>query len=142
MQHIEKCTPDCYQLLTQIWQRAVKATHSFLSQKDFDDIGSKLSSDYFPNVELFALIDNNIIAGFIGLAQNKIEMLFIDADKQHQGHGSTLLDFAINAEATLVDVNEQNSDALKFYLSKGFNIISRDQTDDAGRPYPILHLSL
>ncbi|MBD5359047.1 MAG: GNAT family N-acetyltransferase, partial [Bacteroides sp.] len=41
-----------------------------------------------------------------------------------------------------VDVNEQNISALNFYLAKGFKVTGRDETDEAGRPYPILHLSL
>ncbi|MBD5243790.1 MAG: GNAT family N-acetyltransferase, partial [Barnesiella sp.] len=32
--------------------------------------------------------------------------------------------------------------ALNFYQARGFRIIGRDETDEAGRPYPILHLSL
>jgi putative acetyltransferase len=29
-----------------------------------------------------------------------------------------------------------------FYLKNGFSIIGEELTDDAGRPYPILHLKL
>lgn len=29
-----------------------------------------------------------------------------------------------------------------FYLNKGFEIISRDEFDAAGRPFPVLHLKL
>ena len=58
------------------------------------------------------------------------------------GYGSMLLDFAKANGATRVDVNQQNPSALLFYISKGFHIIGLDDTDEAGRPYPILHLSL
>ena len=44
--------------------------------------------------------------------------------------------------ADCVDVNEQNPLALGFYESKGFHIVGRDDRDEAGRPFPILHLSL
>jgi len=53
-----------------------------------------------------------------------------------------LIEFAKQRGVTKVDVNEQNPSALNFYKAKGFRVISRDETDDAGRPYPILHLSL
>lgn len=69
-------------------------------------------------------------------------MLFIDGDARGRGYGSTLIEFAKENGATKVDVNEQNPMALAFYQSKGFRIVGRDATDDAGRPYPILHLSL
>ena len=71
-----------------------------------------------------------------------IEILFIDDRCRGKGYGSTLIDFALKQGATKVDVNEQNASALNFYQAKGFRIIGRDETDEAGRPYPILHLSL
>lgn len=98
--------------------------------------------DYFPNVNLYAIADNGVYTGFIGLSPDAIEMLFIDSDRRGQGYGAALIDFAKQRNATKVDVNEQNPSALNFYKAKGFRVISRDETDDAGRPYPILHLSL
>ena len=71
-----------------------------------------------------------------------IEMLFIDSDCRGRGLGSELIGFARRRGALRVDVNEQNHYALEFYKAKGFRIIGREDTDDAGRPYPILHMSL
>lgn len=118
------------------------ATHDFLKNDDFTKIKAALIPDYFPNVDLYAVADNGVYAGFIGLSPDSIEMLFIDNDCRGQGYGSSLIEFAKRSGATKVDVNEQNPPALYFYKAKGFRIIGRDETDDAGRPYPILHLSL
>ena len=118
------------------------ATHDFLKNEDFNEIKAALIPDYFPNVDLYAIADNGVYAGFIGLSPGSIEMLFIDSDRRGQGYGSALIEFAIQRGATKVGVNEQNPSALNFYKAKGFRIISRDETDEAGRPYPILHLSL
>ena len=139
---IIKCGKDDYSVLVGIWERSVSATHKFLSQAVFNEIKATLEPHYFPNVDLYAVDDNGVLAGFIGLRSDTIEMLFIDSDRRNQGYGSALTDFAIQKGATKVDVNEQNPSALNFYTAKGFRIISRDETDDAGRPYPILHLSL
>ncbi|MDE6366423.1 MAG: GNAT family N-acetyltransferase, partial [Muribaculaceae bacterium] len=86
--------------------------------------------------------DSGSLTGFVGLCGLTIEMLFIDAEKRGCGYGSLLIDFARGKGAVRVDVNEQNTQALGFYLSKGFKVIGRDETDDAGRPYPILHMLL
>ena len=118
------------------------ATHDFLKEEDFNDIKTALITDYFPNVNLYAIAENGMYAGFIGLSPDSIEMLFIDCDRRGQGYGSALIEFAKQYGATKVDVNEQNPSALNFYKAKGFRINGRDETDDAGRPYPILHLSL
>lgn len=142
MTEIIKCTADDYAELAAIWERSVRATHGFITENDITEIRQLLTSDYFPNVELFAVRDGSSTAGFIGLSANRIEMLFVDSYKIGCGYGTVLIDYAKDKGADEVDVNEQNQSALKFYIDKGFEIISRDETDDAGRPYPILHLRL
>lgn len=63
--------------------------------------------------------------------------------EQGKGYGKALLDFAINEKGLhKVDVNEQNESAFRFYINQGFEIISRDETDAQGKPFPILHLQL
>jgi len=139
---IVKCNEKDYETLAEIWERSVMATHDFLKNEDFNEIKAALIPDYFPNVDLYAIADNGVYAGFIGLSPDSIEMLFIDSDRRGHGYGSALIEFAKQQGTTKVDVNEQNPSALNFYKAKGFRIIGRDEADDAGCPYPILHLSL
>ena len=139
---IIRCYENEYPALVEIWVRSVKATHAFLSNEDLNNIQKALIPYYFPNVNLYALTDSGRMTGFIGLSSNVIEMLFIDDNCRGKGYGSALIDFALKQGATKVDVNEQNASALNFYQARGFRIIGRDETDEAGRAYPILHLSL
>ena len=139
---IVRCTQEDYETLAGIWERSVMATHNFLKEEDFNEIKASLIPDYFSNVDLYAIIDKGVYAGFIGLGPDSIEMLFIDSNRLGQGYGSALMEFAKRRGVTKVDVNEQNPSALNFYKAKGFHVISRDETDEVGRPYPILHLSL
>ena len=139
---IVKCNKEDYTTLSAIWERSVRATHDFLDEDTITEIKAALVPNYFHNVELYAVSNNGTLIGFIGLRDDMIEMLFIDSHSREQGYGSSLIKFAIDCGATKVDVNEQNSLALAFYQAKGFKIIGRDTTDDAGRPYPILHLSI
>lgn len=139
---IVKCRNDYYPALIEIWERSVRATHDFLTDDVINDIKSALIPDYFPNVDLYAIMDCGPIIGFIGLPSDTIEMLFIDSNSMGKGYGTALIDFAKKRGATRVDVNEHNVRALEFYKAKGFHIIARDEKDEAGRPYPILHLLL
>lgn len=139
---IVKCNESDYETLAGIWERSVLSTHNFLRIEAFNEIKRVLIPNYFPNVNLYAIADNGVYAGFIGLGPDSIEMLFIDSGRRGQDYGSALFEFALQEGATKVNVNEQNPSALNFYKAKGFRIISKDETDDAGRPYPILHLSL
>lgn len=142
MLKIVRCNETDYLTLSGIWERSVRATHNFLTEESIMEIKSSLVTAYFPAVNLYAACDNGILTGFIGLSDNKIEMLFVDSNQLRHGYGSALVDFAIQLGTTKVDVNEQNPAALSFYQAKGFRTISRNDTDEDGRPYPILHLSL
>lgn len=127
----------------QIWSDSVKATHHFLKPEHFEIISGKLVSEYFPLVELFHVEVDGQIAGFIGIDQNFISMLFVSPLFMNRGIGSRLLEFAIkNKKAYWVDVNEQNEQAIAFYLSKSFDIIGSEEKDGLGWDYPVLHLKL
>ncbi len=81
--------------------------------------------------------------GFIGVADNKIEMLFLDPKCFGQGYGLKLLNFAVEElNADKLDVNEQNTKALRFYQKFGFEIFERTDKDDQGRNYPLLRMKL
>ena len=138
---ITEASVSDYPTLQAIWARSVKATHDFLAKEDFDYYKEKLISDYFCQVSLYAGKKEEKIVGFIGLAEDFIEMLFIDPDYQHQGIGKELVCFACqHHQVRRVDVNEQNKQALAFYQKQGFNVTARSETDGQDRPYPILHL--
>lgn len=131
--------------ITRVWEAAVRATHHFLKEEDFTQIKSAMSAVYLPAVELFVIRREEAgdIVAFAGIADTKLEMLFVDPTLHGKGVGTRLLRFVMEQKGvTSVDVNEQNEQATTFYLSRGFHITSRDKTDPEGRPYPILHLSL
>jgi putative acetyltransferase len=52
-----------------------------------------------------------------------------------------LLERARSLKGSLrVDVNEQNAEAVRFYEANGFHVVGRSAVDDAGRPFPLLHM--
>ncbi|MGE8500224.1 MAG: GNAT family N-acetyltransferase [Pseudomonas sp.] len=130
--------------MLEVWEAAVRATHDFLPEIDIQLIRPLLSSQYFPNLTLTCIRDSSgQVVGFLGGAEGKVEMLFVDPATHGQGIGRALLQHAIEQHgAYLVDVNEQNPKALGFYLSQGFVVESRSPLDGGGRPFPLLHLRL
>lgn len=66
---IVKCRNDYYSALVEIWERSVRATHDFLTDDVINHIKSALIPNYFPYVDLYAIMDCGSIIGFIGLAQ-------------------------------------------------------------------------
>lgn len=90
-----------------------------------------------------AVTDDQKLAGFIGVAGNKVEMLFLDPDFIGQGIGKLLIAFAIDElKATEVDVNEENTNAVRFYNKFGFATYERTPKDSEGKDYPILKMRL
>lgn len=130
--------------LLDIWLRAVRATHHFLQASDIDALLPQLRDVYLHAVELWVAVDaEDQPLGFIGLNENHVEMLFIDPDLRGQGIGRALLDHCRNSRDTLsVDVNEQNPQAVGFYLHYGFVQTGRSPLDGEGRPFPLLHMAL
>jgi len=70
-------------------------------------------------------------------------MLFIDPQHRGQGLGRQLLRYAVECmNADELEVNEQNPQALAFYLKQGFEVIGRTEHDGLGQPYPLLRMRL
>jgi len=94
-------------------------------------------------VKLFVHLDKDTgaITGFLGVTEQKIEMLFIHPDKRGQGIGNLLNQFAVEQLHThKVDVNEQNEEAVGFYKKLGYEIVGRTEVDGLGKPFPILQM--
>ena len=132
-------------LLLDIWLRSVQATHTFLSADDIQFF-LPLVRDYLASrdAELWVICtaaDTPI--GFMGMAGNKIEALFLAPEFHRCGGGRQLVRHAraLKGELT-VEVNEQNPEACRFYEACGFVVEGRSELDGSGRPFPLLHLRL
>lgn len=129
--------------LIELWEASVKSTHHFLTNDDIAFFRPLIKDKYLPQLEVYIIKDEyEDIVAFMGLSEDMIEMLFVHPNSQGKGYGSMLVDFAIRQNICKVDVNEQNQVAYKFYMNKGFTVISRDELDSTGKPFPILHLML
>jgi putative acetyltransferase len=128
--------------LAAIWRASVRATHDFLSEADFRDIDILVAEHYLPATRVWVAFDEAGRArGFLGLSGGHVDALFIDPASRGQGVGRRLLAHAEAIAGRLtVDVNEQNAQAVGFYRHMGFETTGRSPRDDAGRPYPLLHM--
>lgn len=140
---ISPVEPADHPRVLEVWEASVRATHDFLTEDDIQllkpYVGPALSQ-----VELVAVRDEaGCVAGFAGVADGKLEMLFLDPACRGRGAGRRLLEHAVaTLGARLVDVNEQNGQAVGFYLRLGAEVIGRSEVDGVGLPFPLLHLRL
>lgn len=130
--------------LVAIWERAVRATHTFLTEEDIVFYKSVVS-EALSGMEVWEAVDSaGEPVGFMGLDGKNMEMLFVDADQHGKGVGRMLVMHAIDLKGNdlKVDVNEQNEGAAQFYNRMGFVQTGRSELDGSGNPFPILHLEL
>lgn len=136
--------PADFPRVVEVWEASVRATHHFVSEADIQ-LFKPLVRDELPQVPALVCVrdDGGQVAGFIGVAQGKVEMLFLHPAARGQSAGRRLLEYAITTlGATTLDVNEQNADAVGFYRHMGFDVVGRSERDGMGKPYPLLHMRL
>ncbi|WP_334187550.1 GNAT family N-acetyltransferase [Noviherbaspirillum sp.] len=130
--------------LVEVWEAAVRATHHFLSEADIEIFKPMVRDGLYGSLEMACIRDaNGRVAGFIGVAGNKIEALFVHPLQRGTGIGRRLAEYAIRRwNVTEVDVNEQNAQAIGFYEKLGFRTQGRTAVDGLGKPFPLLHMRL
>lgn len=127
----------------EVWEASVRATHDFVASSDIE-IFRPIVADALRHVTSFCVRDERrAVAGYVSVADGAVQMLFIDPKWRGRGVGRRLLQFAIDElSATMLDVNEQNRQAVGFYLHMGFEVVGRSETDGLGKPYPLLNMRL
>lgn len=141
---VKDTNPLLIKQLLDVWESSVKATHLFLSQNEIESI-----KEYVILVlnEIRHLIiienENNKPVGFMKVANQHLEMLFISNDERGKGLGKELLKYGIeNYSINDLAVNEQNPLAKGFYEHMGFVVYKRTENDEQGNPYPLLYMKL
>ncbi|HEX5213836.1 MAG TPA: acetyltransferase [Vicinamibacterales bacterium] len=143
--HIRRPRPQEGDILLAVWERSVRASHTFLSDSDVRAL-RPLVAVYLAGdaLDLWVLADDaNVAVGFLGIAGDAIDALFLDPAYRGLGYGRRLVEYAQAMRPgcpLTVDVNEQNEGACRFYATLGFVVVSRSPLDDAGRPFPLLHM--
>ena len=130
--------------LVEILEDSVRATHTFLANEEIEKI-----KEYVPQAikEVSDLViikdENNVPVGFMGIEEQKLEMLFIKNSQRGKGLGKQLLNYGIEYYCVKeLTVNEQNPTAKGFYEHLGFRTYKRSEIDEQGNPYPILYMRL
>lgn len=133
---------DITNQLINIWEKAVRNTHYFLTEQDIVSIREQVRSSLKTMTILVGVKkEEQIIKAFLAVKGNKIEMLFVDPTAMRTGLGQKLINFALNEfGAQYVDVNLENHSAIKFYEHIGFKVCGYSEHDNFNNPFPIIHM--
>lgn len=130
--------------LCRVWERSVRATHTFLSETAIASIAADLPA-FIAQVPRLVVAEDpgGSPLAFLGVKDRKIEMLFVDPAVRGCGLGRRLIEFGFDDYAVdEVCVNEQNPQALGFYEHLGFRIFRRSERDEQGNLFSLLYLRL
>lgn len=139
--------PQMLTALLDLWEDSVRASHTFLNNQHIAEIKIEVKAALQSSQNIITATDKKDFLGFVGVEDNKIEMLFVASSAFRKGVGKALLKEALERylkdyPCILVDCNEQNAQGLAFYKSLGFEVVGRSEKDSAGRDFPIAHLKI
>lgn len=80
-----KITKEFIDHLIKIWESSVRATHLFLQDYEIKNIKNLI----------IVVNKNNTPIAFMGIENQKLEMLFISANERGKGFGTKLLKYGI-----------------------------------------------
>lgn len=141
---IAEITSSLSKQLIVIWEKSVKATHLFLSENEVKEI-KKYLPQALNGVTHLIIAENKegFPVAFMGIEEQKLEMLFIAPEERGKGLGKKLIRYGIeNYSVNELAVNEQNPLAKGFYEHMGFHVYKRTDLDEQGNPYPLLYMKL
>ena len=134
-------TPDLINQLLEVWEKSVRATHLFLSDREIKNIKENVPQAL--NGIAHLMIDAGEAGravAFMGIEDGTLEMLFISPEERGKGLGKRLIEYGIESYSVeRLAVNEQNPQAKKFYEHMGFHVNKRTGLDEQGNPYPLLY---
>ena len=141
---LESRTPECLDRLLEVWERSVKATHTFLAGGEVEAIKAYVPQALREVPRLVAGEDERgVPIGFLGADGQRLEMLFLLPEARGKGLGRALLQYGMDRYGLReLAVNEQNPQARGFYERMGFHVYRRTETDAQGGPYPLLYMRL
>ena len=114
----------------QIWKNENIKAHKFIS-KEYWKNNYNYVKEILPNAEIYVYVLKENIVGFIGINENYIEGIFIDANNQCKGIGTSLLNkVKENRDNLTLSVYKKNINAINFYKKNDFIITSENIDKD------------
>lgn len=128
---IRKATKNDLNIIMNIWLSANVSAHNFISEEywnnHFEEVRTAISSS-----EVY-VFEDSVIKGFVGLKGNYIAGIFIKEEFQSKGIGGKLISFLKTFKPELIlNVYEQNENAVGFYEKHGFQISQKNEEEETG----------
>ena len=115
-----------------IWLETNVKAHDFIDRSYWEN-NYELVKEMLPDSELFVYEQNHTIQGFVGLVEQYIAGIFVNAGSQSKGIGKALLDYVKETHSELsLHVYKKNTRAVDFYLREGFGVAGEQVDENTG----------
>lgn len=119
--------------IIEIWLCASIDAHNFISPAYWEEKIEDLRNVYLPASETFVYEDGETVEGFISMMSNHIAAIFVSPERQGQGIGKSLINFAKFLHPVLtLNVYSRNTGSLHFYKKMGFEACGEKMEEDTG----------
>ena len=144
LREVQDRNPQLVARLVDVWEDSVRATHAFLTDAEVRRIRGYVPQA-IAGVRSLVVAEDDAGApvAFMGADGGRLEMLFLAPGVRGRGLGRQLVELGVRDYGVReVTVNEQNAQAVGFYLHLGFQTCRRTERDEEGGPYPLLYMRL
>ncbi|MCI9063698.1 MAG: GNAT family N-acetyltransferase [Clostridia bacterium] len=115
--------------IMKIWKNENIKAHKFIS-REYWESNYKFVKEAISDAEIYVYVIEEKIVGFIGLDNNYIQGIFVDANNQYNGIGTSLLNkVKENRNNLSLSVYKKNINAINFYKKNDF-VITSESTDE------------
>ena len=119
--------------VVDVWRRASEIAHHFLPGEFLDREERNIVERWLPASETWLAVVDDGIVGYLALVGNEVGAIFVDPNRQGEGHGRALMDHARSMHDRLVlDVFEQNAVGRRFYDRYGFVAVGTSIFEETG----------
>ncbi len=116
----------------KIWLNVNIQAHHFIEEGYWRENFAAVS-EMIPQSEVYVYEENEVVVGFIGLADQYIAGIFVDCTCQSKGIGAQLLEYAKERkDGLMLHVYEKNVRAVSFYKREGFVVKSEQRDENTG----------
>ena len=117
-----------------IWYKASKLAHPFLSSTFLKLEEKKIREIYIPDTSTWVYDSGTDLDGFISMMDNEVGAIFVKPEKHGQGIGRALMDHVRSMHRELeVEVFEGNAIGRSFYDKYGFKIVGEGVHEETGQ---------
>lgn len=111
--------------VARVFHESKRAALTFLPAemaRTLDDDRGYLRDFLRPKADIRVALIDGAVVGFIALAGDHIEQLYVDTDRQRAGVGSAMIDHAksLSPSGLTVYTHQKNTRARRFYEKHGF----------------------